>query len=37
MALLDTPPAFVSYGETGKLATVPTTRLGFALNPPKFD
>jgi len=37
-ALLDTPPQHVSYGEFGgRLAAVPITRIGYALNPPKFS
>jgi hypothetical protein len=34
--LLDRPPVWVPYGD-GKLAAVPSTRLGYALRPPEFD
>ena len=38
-SLLDRPDEFVSYqvGETQKIAAVPTTRVGRALTPPKFE
>lgn len=37
-ALLDAPPQWVAYGEFGsRLAPVPTTRIGLALNPPDFQ
>ena len=36
-ALLEVPPDFIVYGEGGRIATSPRTRLGFALNPPRFS
>ena len=36
-ALLEVPPDFIVYGESGsRIAQAPRTRLGFALNPPRF-
>lgn len=37
--LLDRPPMFLSYqsGEVVKVAVVPSTRLGYALNPPVIE
>ena len=34
--LLERPPVIVSYGD-GKLASVPDTRIGYALYPPEFE
>lgn len=37
LGLLDVPPEVVTYGEMGSLmALSPRTRVGYALNPPKF-
>ena len=33
--LLEMPPTFAPYGD-GKVAAIPSTRLGYALNPPEF-
>lgn len=37
--LLDRPPVFLAYqsGEHMKFSAVPSTRIGYALNPPKFE
>jgi hypothetical protein len=39
LSLLDRPDVFVSYqlGEVQKIAAVPSTRVGRALVPPKFE
>lgn len=39
LSLLDRPDVFVPYqlGDAQKFAAVPSTRVGRALNPPKFE